>query len=60
MTQQIMIWLVIVCGLALMFAVRAIVHVYHRHGAGHVLTVGRDRDIFYVPGDCPESDDDDE
>lgn len=63
MTLPMIVWCVIAGVLLLTFVFKAI----ERHSAGthhcgvrhHILEIGKERDIFFLPGD-PDDDDDDE
>lgn len=61
MSQTMIIWFVIAAILSAIFLVRAIIaHAHTRHApAVHnkFITIAKDRDIFFLPGD---TDDDDE
>lgn len=54
MTQQMITWLVITLAVALLLAVRVIMKIAKTHR--HIIEIGDDRDIFYLPGDRKECD----
>ena len=64
MNQAMTVWFLIAGILGLVFGFQALVH---RHGpqsrtharGRHIIELGRDRDIFFIPGDKDDDDDDD-
>ena len=59
MTQTEILWCVVTGAAVLLVTVHAMVHALRRGKSGHMplLGMGRERDIFFIPGD---EDDDDE
>lgn len=62
MNHPMIVWCVIAGALLCAFLFRAIERYYnesrHRdHKPRHILEIGKDKDIFYLPGDVDEDDD---
>lgn len=64
MNQAMTVWFLIAGILVLVFVLQALGHRHgahrHTHARGHrIIELGRDRDIFFIPGDKDDDDDDD-
>lgn len=64
MNQAMTVWFLIAGILVLVFVFQALGHRHgvnrHTHPRGrHIIELGRDRDIFFIPGDKDDDDDDD-
>lgn len=65
MNQPMIIWCVIAGVLLLAFVLRSIERHHascgrHAHKPRHIIEIGRERDMFYIPGDTDYDDDADD
>lgn len=61
MTQTEILWCAVTGAAVLWVAVHALVHALHHSKSGRripLLGMGRERDIFFIPGDNDDDDDD--